>query len=320
MPYLFDPDKGYLATANTRPYPNVDEPFLGVDWIDGYRLARITEVVSQRTDWDLEAAAALQLDELSIPWRDVRETVLSVPATNPDTKVALDLLSEWDGRISAGSPAAAVFEFFLAEMARRVAVAKAPGSTEWVLGKGFGQLLPYTSFSFRRVGHLVQLLNNSPQGWFGRPWGEEVAGALATVVRTLTDLKGGASADWAWGKVRPVELKHPVGEQKPLNKIFNIGPFSWGGDTNTIAQTSVDPINATNDPGFIASLRMVADVGNWDECRWVIPAGQSGNPLSPHYDDQLPLWQKGTGVQIPWTPEAVEKATVATLKLVPGTG
>jgi len=49
----------------------------------------------------------------------------------------------------------------------------------------------------------------------------------------------------------------------------------------------------------------------------VIPAGQSGNPMSPHYEDQLPLWKKGAGVPIPWTAEAVAKATVATLKLVP---
>ena len=318
MPFLVDPDRGFLATANTRPYPHVEEPYLGIDWIDGYRLARISDVVSQRKDWDLESTAALQLDELSLPWQDMRETVLAAPDGDPDAKVALGLLREWDGRVSADSPAAAVFELFVAEMARRVAVAKAPRSTHWVLGQGFGQLLPYTSFSVRRVGHLVELLNSAPPKWFDRPWPEETAAALAAVIGTLRSLKGDSAGDWAWGKVRPLELKHPVGEQKPLNKVFNLGPFSWGGDTNTVAQTSADPINATNNPGFIASLRMVADAGNWDECRWVLPAGQSGNPMSPHYDDQLALWRQGTGVPIPWTPEAVAEATVATLKLIPG--
>lgn len=320
MPYLVNPDSGYLATANTRPYPAIEKPFLGIDWIDGYRLARIIEVISRRADWDRGSTAALQMDELSIPWRDMRETVLAAPATDPQAGIAHDLLAAWDGRVSADSPAAAVFEFFVAEMARRVAGAKAPRSAEWVLGKGFAQLLPYTSFSFRRLGHLVQLMNTQPEDWFGRPWSEEIEAALAAVVRHLTELKGSASGDWAWGRVRPVEIKHPVGEQRPLNQIFNLGPFNWGGDSNTIAQTSVDPIDATNDPAFIASLRMVADVGNWDECRWVIPAGQSGNPASPHYDDQLPLWKDGGGVPIPWTPEAVDEATVATLELVPKTG
>jgi len=317
MPYLQDPRSGFLATANSRPYPNVDKPFLGVDWIDGYRLARINEMIMERTDWDVESAAALQLDELSIPWRDMKDSVLGSPIGHPDAMLALELLRDWDGRVSAGSPAAAVFELFLAEMARRVVMARAPKASDWALGRGFGQLLPYTSFSFRRVGHLVDLLKAAPQGWFDRSWEEEVEAALAAVIRGLRASNGSSAADWAWGKVRPVELKHPVGEQKPLNKLFNLGPFSWGGDTNTIAQTSVDPVNATDNPGFIASLRMVVDVGNWDESRWVIPAGQSGNPLSPHYEDQLPLWKKGAGVPIPWTAEAVAKATVATLKLVP---
>lgn len=318
MPYLFNPDRGYLATANTRPYPNVDEPFLGVDWIDGYRLARITEMLAERTDWDMVATHALQLDELSIPWRDIRDVVLAAPETNPAAKIGIDLLREWDGMVSADSAGAAVFELFIAEMARRVATANAPQSADWVLGKGFAQLLPYTSFSYRRVGHLAQLLNNPPkEDWFGHSWHTEIAAAVGASVNKLTELKGEDRAEWAWGRVRPLELKHPVGEQKPMDKVFNLGPFPWGGDSNTIAQTSVDPIEATNDPAFISSLRFVADVGNWDACEWILPAGQSGNPMSKHYDDQLPLWRQGKGIPIPWTPEAVADATVATLKLVP---
>lgn len=317
MPYGYDPDRGYLATANSRPYPAVAEPFLGVDWIDGYRLARIMERLGESADWSLEAAQALQLDELSIPWRDMRDAILSVQTEDPAARKVQFLLADWDGLVSADSPAAAVFEFLVAELARRVARAKAPNSADWVLGQGFGQLQPYTTFSYRRVSHLVQLLRNPVKGWFEQSWDAEIASALAAVARTLQDLRGERTAEWAWGRVRPVILRHPVGDQKPLDRVFNIGPIHWGGDSNTVAQTSVDPINATNDPGFIASLRMVADVGNWDECRWVLPAGQSGNPFSPHYDDQLPLWKTGDGVRIPWTAEAVDEATVATLTLRP---
>ncbi|CAN5881089.1 hypothetical protein BH23ACT12_BH23ACT12_19540 [soil metagenome] len=247
----------------------------------------------------------------------MKEVVLAAPTSNRAAQVGMDLLRAWDGRVAADSPAAAVFEFFVAEMARRVAKAKAPNSADWALGKGFAQLMPYTSFSYRRVGHLVEFLKNPPKDWFGGPLNYEIAAALEAAVRSLTSLKGEDTAGWSWGKVRPVELKHPVGEQKPMDKVFNLGPFPWGGDSNTVAQTAVDPLEVTNDPGFIASLRFVADVGNWDACEWIIPAGQSGNPLSPHYDDQLPLWREGKGITIPWTPEAVAGATVATLTLHP---
>lgn len=317
MPYSHNPHQGYLATANSRPYPAVKEPFLGVDWIDGYRLARIMERLAEGADWDVRTTQLLQMDELSIPWRDMRPIILGVQTEDPAARRAQALLAEWNGLVSADSPAAAVFEFLVAELARRVARAKAPHSADWVLGRGFGQLQPYTTFSYRRVSHLVQLLQDPATGWFENSWEAEIASALAAVVRTLEELHGPDAAEWSWGNVRPITLRHAVGDQKPLDKVFNIGPFPWGGDSNTIAQTSVDPIKATNDPGFIASLRMVADVGNWDECRWVLPAGQSGNPFSVHYDDQLRLWKEGDGVPIAWTTEAVDAATVATLTLNP---
>ncbi len=67
----------------------------------------------------------------------------------------------------------------------------------------------------------------------------------------------------------------------------------------------------------IASLRMVVDVGAWHNSRFSLPGGQSGNPLSPHYDDLLPLWQRGEGVPIAWTEEEIRQAAMQTLELIP---
>ena len=102
-----------------------------------------------------------------------------------------------------------------------------------------------------------------------------------------------------------------------LDGIFNRGPFPWGGDTNTVSQAASNPIEPTAEPLFTASLRMVLDVGNWDDSRFALPGGQSGNPLSPHYDDLLPLRRRGRGVPIAWSPAAVRHATTGTLRLVP---
>ena len=62
---------------------------------------------------------------------------------------------------------------------------------------------------------------------------------------------------------------------------------------------------------------MVVDVGNWDENRFALPGGQSGNPLSPHYADLLPFWQRGEVVSIAWSPAKVEQTTASSLRLVP---
>ncbi len=49
----------------------------------------------------------------------------------------------------------------------------------------------------------------------------------------------------------------------------------------------------------------------------MLPGGQSGNPFSPHYADQMRLWLKGDALPIHWSPEAVARATRHTLVLDP---
>jgi penicillin amidase len=112
-------------------------------------------------------------------------------------------------------------------------------------------------------------------------------------------------------------LEHPVGAVRALAPIFNRGPFPWGGDGGTVSQAGTTVLNAFANPNAIASVRVVIDVGEWENSRFVLPGGQSGNPFSTHYDDLLPLWLRGDGVPIAWSPDAVAAATRHTLKLEP---
>jgi penicillin amidase len=144
-----------------------------------------------------------------------------------------------------------------------------------------------------------------------------MAGCLSAAVRTLRVGFGDDPSAWAWGTVRPLTLRHPVGDRKPLDRVFNRGPFPFGGDANTVAQASVAPLDPLANPGYIPSLRAVFDVGAWEECRFVLPSGQSGNPLSPHYDDQLPLWRSGRSLPIAFVEREVERAATSILQLLP---
>ena len=67
----------------------------------------------------------------------------------------------------------------------------------------------------------------------------------------------------------------------------------------------------------VSNMRLAIDVGRWGDSRWSLAGGQSGNPLSPHYADLLPLWARAEGIPIAWTPEAVASAAVSTLRLQP---
>jgi len=317
MPHLQSPASAFVATANNQPVPGDDSPYLGMDWCDGYRQARIVELLESRSGWNLSDIQHMQTDVEAMAWRDIRDIVLHVSGTDKMTERALKILRDWDGRITPDSIAATVYELFVSEMVHRLVNVKAPRSSKWALGRGFTSLAPLTLFAIRRTGHLVRLLRDQPTGWFEDPWDQVIADALSAVVRRLEDTYGRDSAKWSWGKVRSLTFRHPFGTRKPLDRLFNIGPIPWGGDADTIGAAGVPAIDPTANPFAVDSMRMVVDVGQWDEARFVLPGGQSGNPLSPHYTDQLALWQRGVGIPIFWSDEAVAKATRHTLGLSP---
>jgi len=317
MPHGEDGNCGYFATANNAPPKGSGEGYVGVDFLDPYRVHAIRLALDERRDWDVRSTQNLQLNVNSLPWSEIRSVVLSIPARGEEIRFAIDLLREWDGRVSADSPAAAVFEFFVAEMLLRMTKAKAPNSYTWALGeKACNPGL--NLFNSRRLQHLVRQVNDQPAGWFARPWPNEVADALVAAVRKLRERFGTKPADWAWGRVRKLRLRNPIFQDTPILKwIFNEGPIPWGGDVDTISQTSVVWLDPAADTDCIAGMRMVIDVGNWSECRFVLAGGQSGNPLSPHFVDMFPMWRRGEGVPMPWTQEEVRAAVREELHLTP---
>lgn len=318
MPNAIDPATGYVATANNKPVPDgTPGPFLGVDWLDGYRVGRIFEALAERRDWDVASTQKLQLDVVSMPWRQIRDIVLSLPGDTEEARFGLTLLGAWNGIVSADSAAASVYEGFIGEMWRRIAANRAPRSADYALGRGFTDLLTGTTFAGGRVSTLIRRIEEQPDGWFRSGWPDEMADALASVVRHLRREHGIEPSGWHWGALRRLTLQHPIGRIPALAPVFNRGPYPFAGDGNTVSQAASSNRRFATNPGAIASLRMVVDVGDWDASRFSMPGGQSGNPMSPHYDDQVPLWLAGDGIAIAWSPEAVERATRSTLRLLP---
>jgi penicillin G amidase len=66
------------------------------------------------------------------------------------------------------------------------------------------------------------------------------------------------------------------------------------------------------------SWRVVYDLDDLDRSRGALPTGQSGNPASPHWNDQHELWTAGELRPLPFTRSAVEAAAVARLVVRPG--
>nr|MBA3806467.1 penicillin acylase family protein [Acidobacteriota bacterium] len=65
------------------------------------------------------------------------------------------------------------------------------------------------------------------------------------------------------------------------------------------------------------SMRLIADTSDWDKTQQGITLGESGDPSSPHWQDQLADWRAVTPRIFPFSAAAVANATKETLVLAP---
>jgi len=102
----------------------------------------------------------------------------------------------------------------------------------------------------------------------------------------------------------------------PFRWLFDRGPVPVAGDGTTVMRISWDRrerFRAWEYP----SWRQLFDVGQWDDSRVILPAGQSGHPLSPFYFDQNDRWRQGQYRRQPFSRNAVSAAARHRLLLVP---
>jgi penicillin G amidase len=105
--------------------------------------------------------------------------------------------------------------------------------------------------------------------------------------------------------------------QKPLDQVFNRGPFSIGGDTDTPCQTSTHPATPYGNNLNSPSNRHIIDLGNFSRSLWIFPPGQSGQLGSQHYDDLIDPWLNGRFHPMLWEREEIEGELAARLVLEP---
>jgi penicillin amidase len=135
----------------------------------------------------------------------------------------------------------------------------------------------------------------------------------------LRERLGDGASRWRWGDLHRVVLAHPLAAIPGFEELFVAMEAGVGGDDQTVLQTGVDARGGRFPAAVIPSWRAVYDLGDLDRSVGVLPAGNSGNPASVHWNDQAPLWLAGEAHPLPFTRAAVEAAAVAEARLMPGT-
>jgi penicillin amidase len=91
-------------------------------------------------------------------------------------------------------------------------------------------------------------------------------------------IQGRDVSRWKYGAYLTVAINHPVLHRVPMvGKYFDIGPVPMSGSGTTVKQTTRT---------LAPSMRMDADLADWDHSLLNVLTGQSGVPLSSHYRDE----------------------------------
>jgi penicillin G amidase len=118
----------------------------------------------------------------------------------------------------------------------------------------------------------------------GMTWDEAVASALARAVPVAEGR--------TWGDLHRARLAHPLAPLFPeAAATLDPAGLPVGGDNDTVLANGCVPASGLA-AAYGAIARYVYDVGNWDACRWTVFAGASGDPASPRYADQHPVWAR----------------------------
>jgi penicillin amidase len=318
MPWAYNPPEGFLATANARPHGE-DYPYvLGKDFLPPYRARRIAQLITATPKHDEASFRRIQMDTVSLPARELLPRLLEVEPGEDRHKEALALLADWNGDMAADSAPAAAYQLWCLH-AGRIILADRLGPE--LFAHYFGDREWTNTFQYQVLPNLLAYPTAEWFGADGRDARDEVLrAALDGALDELTARLGPDMAAWRWGDLHRVRFAGQLAMIPDLAELFSAGEAPWGGDEQTVQQGLFEPGSGSYDAVVVPSWRQIIDLSDFDASVGVHTVGQSGNPASPHFKDQFPLWIKGEHHPLPFTRAAVEAAAEGTLMLVPEDG
>ena len=275
LPSAFNPPEGIIVTANQNPFPAGYEYRVSGNFAAPYRARQIRDMLTSRNGWRAEGMLTVQKDVYAGFSRYLARAIVAAwdrrKASNPDLRDAIALLRAWDGQMDKDLAAPLIATLAYQHLRRGIGDSAAPGrGAMWEQ-----QAAPAVIEDFVRA---------RPTGWF-QDWDAELLRALQDGVEEGRRIQGRDVRRWWYGKYVRLAIRHPVLDHLPVvGNYFNIGPVAMSGSGTTVKQTTVR---------VGPSMRMAADLGDWDRSLLSLPIGQSGQPLSRHYKDEWDRYYVG---------------------------
>jgi len=298
-PVFLNPTGGILGNTNNK---YIDRPFpehISYDWGDTQRVQRWTRLMQNREVHTRDSFIEAQLDSVSPTARALLPLIgaelwfqsENAPANTSlgRRQVALELLANWNGEMNEHLPEPLIYAAWVRALQIRL--------IEDELGplhEEFTQVEPlFIEKVYRDIvgaGQWCDVVQSTPV----ETCAEIARLALDDALAGLEKTYGSEITALRWGEAHQATHDHPVLGTIPVLKWFvNIRQSTSGGD-NTLQRgktigTGPNPYLNVN----AGAYRGVYDFADPDSSVYIISTGQSGHPLSRHYDDLGELWRRG---------------------------
>ena len=309
MPRDFNPKKGYIITANNKVVGE-DYPFhITSDWAPSYRAKRIESALEHLIDetngkLTVDHMKSLQGDILSPFFSTLMPALKQLEPNSPRQTALFELLRSWDGQMKFDSAAALLYSSWMSHL-NRLLIEDDISRTglKGVAGHNVGKLLNSSNEPF-----LAGVLNKKSKSFCDyldtghkEDCRELILLALDHADNELSNEYGSNHLDWRWDDAHVSHYPHfPFSENKYSTNMPSIKDdaltrllhpllhreVSSQGGANTINSA---PSSFHKDLKYLQfyspSYRQVINMNDSSKGSYILNTGQSGNPLSEHYDD-----------------------------------
>ncbi len=322
-PGFRDPTSGLLGNTNNK---TVDRPFpnhVSFDWGDTQRIQRWLSLMKAREVHTRESFIEAQLDTVNPTARsllpligaDLWFTGAAAPEGTPEhlRQRALILLAEWNGEMNEHLPEPLIAEAWLRALMKRLIQDELGAMSET-----FTHVSPvFIERVYRNVGG-ASVWCDVIQSAAVESCTDVARIALDEALLELTETYGDNIESWRWGDAHQATHDHPVLGEVPFLKYFvNIRQSTSGGDDTLMRGVmrgeGPEPYQNVHSAGY----RGVYDFADPDSSVFITATGQSGHPLSRHYDDLGELWRRGEYIPMSLDPELARAAASGVMVLSP---
>jgi penicillin G amidase len=329
LPSVWNPERGYIATANQALVPEsyyaqlADEDLgfaeganfaFGYQWAYGHRGQRIVEMLEATEKHSIESFQAIQGDNKLIVAEELTPYLTSLDFEDATLNDARTWMLDWDYQMHRDSPQGALFGMFWMELMKAAYM---------------DQLEPLdlsTNGSGQQMWATYLLIDKPDNAWWDDISTKDITETRDDIVRqafkaaydALVARQGSDRNAWRWGKLHTATfVSDPLGASgiAPIENMVNRGPVEASGATDAVNATGW---NEDLTVRAVPSMRMIVDVSDFSNSRIVHTTGQSGHPFSPQYEDMIEPWLDIDYHPMLWTREEVEANAAQSLTLEPG--